>query len=62
FDNLARDPVNYVRWAVANNTSASAEVLDLLLNDADGHVRDEAKNNPNAPRRGFFARMFKRKG
>lgn len=57
---LSKDEVNYVRWGVAHNEKTSTEVLELLIKDADSYVGDEAKKNPNAPKRSFIARLFKK--
>jgi len=57
---LAKDPVNYVRWGVAHNEKTTSEVLASLLKDSDSYVADEAKKNPNAPKTGFFSRLFKK--
>jgi hypothetical protein len=57
---LVTDPVNYVRWSVAHNEKTPAEILEVLIKDPDRHISDEAKKNPNAPKRGLFARLFKK--
>lgn len=57
---LVRDSINYVRWSVAHNEKTPAEILEVLIKDPDRHISDEAKKNPNAPKRGLFARLFKR--
>lgn len=57
---LSRDPVNYVRWGVAHNEKTPTDVLEQLIKDSDTYVSDEAKKNPNAPKSGFLARLFKR--
>jgi hypothetical protein len=59
-DALARDAVNYVRWGVAHNEKTTPETVELLIKDPERHVSDEAKKNPNAPKKGFFARLFKK--
>lgn len=56
---LSRDEVNYVRWGVAHNEKTLASVLGSLVEDPDSYVRDEAKRNPNAPKRSFWSRLFK---
>jgi hypothetical protein len=60
-ETLARDPVNYVRWGVAHNEKTPSRVLQLVISDPDSYVSDEAKKNPNAPRVGFWSRMFKKR-
>jgi hypothetical protein len=55
---LARDPVNYVRWGVAHNEKTPTSLLAPLIQDTDSYVSDEAKRNPNAPRRGLWSRLF----
>jgi hypothetical protein len=55
---LAGDSVNYVRFGVAHNEKTPAEVLQSLIKDADAYVSDEAKKNPNAPKKGFMSRLF----
>lgn len=57
---LVADSVNYVRWSVAHNEKTPADILEILIKDPDRHISDEAKKNPNAPRRGLFARLFKK--
>lgn len=57
---LAIDSVNYVRFGVAHNEKTSTEVLQSLIKDADSYVSDEAKRNPNAPKKGFLSRLFTR--
>lgn len=57
-ERLAMDQVNYVRWGVAHNEKTAAEVLAPLTQDADSYVSDEAKKNPNAPKRGLWSRLF----
>lgn len=57
---LATDSINYVRWSVAHNERTPTELLEILIKDTDRHISDEAKKNPNAPKRGFLARLFKR--
>jgi hypothetical protein len=60
-DRLAKDSVNYVRWGVAHNEKTPSSVLQLIITDADSYVSDEAKKNPNAPKRGFWSRLFKKR-
>jgi hypothetical protein len=55
---LSEDAVNFVRWGVAHNEKTPSHVLELLVKDPDSYVSDEAKRNPNAPKRGFWSRMF----
>jgi len=57
---LAKDPVNYVRFGVAHNEKTPSSVLQLLTADSDSYVSDEAKKNPNAPKGGFWSRLFKK--
>lgn len=57
---LANDPVNYVRWGVAHNEKTPSSVLEALIKDPDSYISDEAKKNPNAPKTGFWTRLFKR--
>jgi hypothetical protein len=52
--------VNYVRWGVANNEQTPPALLKALAQDADFHVRNQAKQNPNTPKSGFFARLLGR--
>ena len=59
-ESLARDTVNYVRWGVAHNEKATSNVLQDLIRDADPYVSDEAKKNPNTPKRSILARIFKK--
>ena len=59
-DTLAADPVNYVRWGVAHNERSPSSALELLIKDPDSYVSDEAKKNPNAPKRGFWSRLLSR--
>lgn len=59
-ERLAKDPVNYVRWGVAHNEKTPSNVLQLIMTDADSYVSDEAKKNPNAPKGGFWSRLFKK--
>ncbi|HJQ24542.1 MAG TPA: hypothetical protein VKA60_11550 [Blastocatellia bacterium] len=59
-EKLARDAINYVRWGVANNEQAPPALLKELAQDADFHVRNQAKQNPNTPKSGFFARLLGR--
>jgi len=58
---LATDPVNYVRWGVAHNEKTPTEVLKLIITDSDSYVSDEAKKNPNAPKGGFWSKLFKKR-
>jgi hypothetical protein len=60
-ESLAKDPVNYVRWGVAHNEKTPAHVLQLVIADSDSYVSDEAKKNPNAPKSGFWSRLFKKR-
>ena len=60
-ESLAKDPVNYVRWGVAHNEKTPSTVLEPLIKDPDSYVSDEAKKNPNAPKRGFWSRLFGRR-
>jgi hypothetical protein len=57
---LARDSVNYVRFGVAHNEKTATGVLQSLIKDSDSYVSDEAKKNPNAPKRGFLSRLLKK--
>jgi len=57
---LAKDPVNYVRWSVAHNEKTPSHIIEILIKDADRHISDEARKHPNAPKRGFFARLLKK--
>jgi hypothetical protein len=57
-DSLSKDAVNFVRWGVAHNEKTPSEVLEFLLKDPDSYVSDEAKRNPNAPKRGLWSRIF----
>ncbi len=57
---LSNDSVNYVRWGVAHNEKTPSSVLETLIRDADSYVSDEAKKNPNAPKVGFWSRLFSR--
>jgi len=57
-ESLSKDAVNFVRWGVAHNEKTPSEVLEFLLKDPDSYVSDEAKRNPNAPKRGFWSRML----
>jgi Leucine rich repeat variant len=59
-EKLATDGINYVRWSVANNEQASPALLKRLMQDPDFHVRNQAKQNPNTPKGGFFARLLGR--
>jgi hypothetical protein len=59
-EKLARDAVNYVRWSVANNELSPPALLKALTEDTDFHVRNQAKQNPNTPKGGLFARLFGR--
>ena len=60
-ESLSKDPVNYVRWGVAHNEKTPAAVLELIVEDPDSYVRDEARRNPNAPKLGFWSRLFKKR-
>ena len=60
-ESLAKDPVNYVRWGVAHNEKTPSAILELIAEDPDSYVSDEAKRNPNAPKRGLLSRLFKRR-
>ncbi|MEK6323541.1 MAG: hypothetical protein AABN33_18025 [Acidobacteriota bacterium] len=60
-ERLAADHVNYVRWGAAHNEKTSADVLAPLIQDPDSYVSDEAKRNPNAPKAGFWSRLFKKR-
>ena len=57
-ESLSKDSVNFVRWGVAHNEKTPTLALEPLIKDPDAYVRDEAKRNPNAPKRGFWSRMF----
>jgi hypothetical protein len=57
---LAKDPVNYVRWGVAHNEKTPSGILEMIINDPDSYVSDEAKKHPNAPKGGFWSRLFKK--
>lgn len=57
-ESLSKDAVNFVRWGVAHNEKTPSHVLELLVKDPDAYVSDEAKRNPNAPKRGLWSRMF----
>jgi hypothetical protein len=57
---LSQDTVNYVRWGVAHNEKTPANALETLVKDPDSYVSDEAKKNPNAPRSGFWSRLFRK--
>ena len=59
-DTLAADPVNYVRWGVAHNEHSPSSALELLIKDSDSYVSDEAKKNPNAPKRGCWSRLLRK--
>jgi len=59
-EKLARDEVNYVRWGVANNEQSPPALLKNLAQDPDFHVRNQAKQNPNTPKGGLFARLLGR--
>lgn len=59
-EKLARDAVHYVRWGVANNELSPPALLKALTQDPDFHVRNQAKQNPNTPKGGFFARLLGR--
>ena len=60
-ETLAKDPVNYVRWGVAHNEKTPSSVLQLVIADPDSYVSDEAKKNPNAPKGGFWTKLFKKR-
>jgi hypothetical protein len=60
-ETLAKDPVNYVRFGVAHNEKTPSNVLELIISDPDSYVRDEARKNPNAPKAGFWSRLFKKR-
>ncbi len=60
-ERLATDTVNYVRWGVAHNEKTPANLLQLIITDPDSYVSDEARKNPNAPRRGFWSRLLKKR-
>lgn len=60
-ETLSEDRVNYVRWGVAHNEKTLSSVLDILVEDPDSYVRDEAKKNPNAPKRSLWSRLFTRR-
>jgi hypothetical protein len=60
-ETLAKDPVNYVRWGVAHNEKTPTTVLLLIITDHDSYVSDEAKKNPNAPKTGFWSKLFKKR-
>ena len=55
---LSNDAVNFVRWGVAHNEKTPSDVLEALVKDSDSYVSDEAKKNPNAPKRGLWSRLF----
>lgn len=57
-ESLSKDAVNFVRWGVAHNEKTPSDVLEPLVKDPDSYVSDEAKKNPNAPKRGFWSRLF----
>jgi len=59
-ERLAGDQANYVRWGVAHNEKTSASVLASLITDRDSYVSDEAKKNPNAPKKSWLTRLFDR--
>ena len=59
-ESLSKDAVNFVRWGVAHNEKTPTYVLEPLVKDLDSYVSDEAKRNPNAPKRSFLSRMFGR--
>lgn len=61
-ETLAADPVNYVRWGVAHSEHSPSSALELLIKDPDSYVSDEAKKNPNAPKRGFWSRLLRKDG
>lgn len=60
-ESLSKDPVNFVRWGVAHNEKTPSDVLEPLVKDPDSYVSDEAKRNPNAPKRGFWSRIFRKR-
>jgi len=60
-ERLVTDPVNYVRWGVAHNEKTPESVLQRVIADPDSYVSDEAKKNPNAPKGGFWSRLFKKR-
>ena len=60
-ETLAKDPVNYVRFGVAHNEKTPSNVLELIITDPDSYVSDEARKNPNAPKIGFWSRLFKKR-
>lgn len=57
---LSQDAVNYVRWGVAHNEKTPSNALETLIKDPDSYVSDEAKKNPNAPKSGFWPRLFRK--
>jgi hypothetical protein len=59
-ERLSQDAVNYVRWAVAHNEKTHSSALETLIKDPDSYVSDEAKKNPNAPKSGFWSRLFRK--
>lgn len=59
-ETLSKDSVNYVRWGVAHNEKTSVTALETLVKDPDSYVSDEAKKNPNAPKSGFWSRLFRK--
>lgn len=59
-EKLATDEINYVRWGVANNELSPPALLKSLTQDPDFHVRNQAKQNPNTPKSGFFSRLLGR--
>lgn len=59
-ERLAADKANYVRWGVAHNEKTPPSALAGLLTDQDSYVSDEAKNNPNAPKKSWLTRLFNR--
>ncbi|MFY9609774.1 MAG: hypothetical protein WAU45_14295 [Blastocatellia bacterium] len=57
-ESLSTDAVNFVRWGVAHNEKTPSHVLEPLVKDSDSYVSDEAKRNPNAPKRSFWSRLL----
>lgn len=55
---LSKDSVNFVRWGVAHNEKTPSHVLEHMVKDPDSYVSDEAKRNPNAPKRGLWSRLL----
>lgn len=60
-ESLATDAATYVRWGVAHNEKTPSNVLEPLIKDPDSYVSDEAKKNPNAPKRGLWSRLLKKR-